>query len=51
MGISILDRAFGTIKLIYKYVSDDNVLEQFLVGSSGLRYCVSRRLDPESGWD
>lgn len=49
MGISIFDRAFGTIKLIHKYANDDNILEQFLVGSSGLRCCFSRRLDPEGG--
>lgn len=46
MGISVLHRPVGMIKLAYKYVND-NVLEQFLVGSSGLKSCVYRRLDPE----
>lgn len=30
------------IELVCKYLNDDNVLEQFLVGSSGLKCCVSR---------
>lgn len=31
MGKSILYRVVGMTELIYKYVNDDNVLEQFLV--------------------
>lgn len=46
MGISVLHSAIGMIKFAYKYVND-NVLEQSLVGSSGLTSCVCRRLDPE----
>lgn len=47
MGILVFHRAVVMIKLVYKY-GNDNVLEQFLVGSSGLRCCVSIGLSEKS---